>query len=628
MNTFRKNIIFFTALGVLVILTIWTNSIVSAWVSPTATPPASNASSPLNISGSAQTKSGSLRSSADMRAPIFYDQDNTSYYANPAGNSWLYRLYSYDVRADIFYDRNNTSYYVNPAGTSNFNTIRLGGVSHSSWPSGADNLGNHSATQDLDMNNHAIREVSVLRLNNGFELQQGGSNYARLGSWIDVGGVGIYSSTVNGAHWYPNTSSNYGSWQISGTRGGYSGINYANYVTLMMHSSYMGAYNDRDNEWLYYGTRNGPFYAMYNGATRLTTQSYGVSINGDIRATLFYDTNNTAYYVDPASTSRMSTVAAGRVYGYSDIRSPIFYDYNNTSYYANPASTSRFNALTVNGITLGGSYRSSWPSSGITSESDTLQSVTNRGKTTSQWIQSNSSMRAPIFYDSNNTSYYLNPHGSSRLNAVFTHAMYDLGNSSYYVNPAGASMMSDVRADIFYDRNNTYYRLDPHQLSRLNHLITIGAITAIGIVSGPKFIDVNNSSYYVDPASTSRLNYIITNTIYNYGHFTTGSYSISSDIRLKKDITKLDNSLEKILQLEGVSFKWKDSEIQGDKTNLGLIAQDVEKVYPELVITDEETGLKSVQYGNLIAPLIEAVKEQQKQIEELKLEIKLLKEDK
>ena len=97
-----------------------------------------------------------------------------------------------------------------------------------------------------------------------------------------------------------------------------------------------------------------------------------------------------------------------------------------------------------------------------------------------------------------------------------------------------------------------------------------------------------------------------------------------SDINLKKDIQVIPNALDKILQLEGVSFEWKDEE-KNSGINLGLIAQDVEKIFPELVSTNETTELKSVQYGNLVAPLVEAIKEQQKQIEELKQEIEILK---
>jgi len=98
----------------------------------------------------------------------------------------------------------------------------------------------------------------------------------------------------------------------------------------------------------------------------------------------------------------------------------------------------------------------------------------------------------------------------------------------------------------------------------------------------------------------------------------------ASDIRYKKDIIEIDDSLSKILQINGVEFKWRDEDYMDGKQNIGLIAQDVEKVFPEVVITNED-GYKSVEYDKLVAPLIEAIKEQQKEIEELKNEINSIK---
>ncbi|MCM7515663.1 tail fiber domain-containing protein [Enterobacter cloacae] len=85
-----------------------------------------------------------------------------------------------------------------------------------------------------------------------------------------------------------------------------------------------------------------------------------------------------------------------------------------------------------------------------------------------------------------------------------------------------------------------------------------------------------------------------------------------SDEKLKENIKPLDNSLERILKLKGVSYTWKESKTP----DVGLIAQDVEKVYPELVKT--EGGIRQVDYQKLVAPLIEAVREQQNEINALK----------
>ncbi|WP_299886158.1 tail fiber domain-containing protein [uncultured Lacinutrix sp.] len=95
----------------------------------------------------------------------------------------------------------------------------------------------------------------------------------------------------------------------------------------------------------------------------------------------------------------------------------------------------------------------------------------------------------------------------------------------------------------------------------------------------------------------------------------------SSDERWKKNIRTLPNVIENIKQMRGVSYFWKtedfpDQNFTSDK-QIGLIAQEVEKVYPELVKTNEE-GYKSMDYMSLTAVLLEAVKEQQNEIEDLK----------
>ena len=96
-------------------------------------------------------------------------------------------------------------------------------------------------------------------------------------------------------------------------------------------------------------------------------------------------------------------------------------------------------------------------------------------------------------------------------------------------------------------------------------------------------------------------------------------YFYASDRSFKTDIQPLENSLNRILNLQGVSFNWKNT----GEPSIGLIAQDVEKIFPEVVSGKE--GEKTIDYGKLVAPLIEALKEQQKEIEKLKAEIEELK---
>ena len=93
----------------------------------------------------------------------------------------------------------------------------------------------------------------------------------------------------------------------------------------------------------------------------------------------------------------------------------------------------------------------------------------------------------------------------------------------------------------------------------------------------------------------------------------------SSDERLKDNIELISNPIERVQALKGVTWNWNDNadELQQSLPNVGVIAQDVEKVLPQLV-TNRDNGYKGVDYAKLTGLLIEAVKDQQKQIDELK----------
>ena len=100
----------------------------------------------------------------------------------------------------------------------------------------------------------------------------------------------------------------------------------------------------------------------------------------------------------------------------------------------------------------------------------------------------------------------------------------------------------------------------------------------------------------------------------NIGNFTaTLSVTAYSDARLKTNVKTIENALEKTSKMRGVTFE------KNGVAGLGVIAQEVREVFPELVVeaADEDKTL-SVAYGNIVGVLIEAVKELKAEIEELK----------
>ncbi|HVU06542.1 MAG TPA: tail fiber domain-containing protein [Candidatus Paceibacterota bacterium] len=230
---------------------------------------------------------------------------------------------------------------------------------------------------------------------------------------------------------------------------------------------------------------------------------------------------------------------------------------------------------------------------------------------------------------------------------VYMPFFYDTDNSAYYVDPHSVSRFNDIRPNIIYDGNDTNYYLDMNGSSKIGYTlfpgganmqstlyITGGALWAQGGVTtyldgyvwvrGPAYGGQGDVQIDGDLSLGAHVASGGGGTIHLYGDgYYWGSWNNMSDQRLKKNIVPIADPIEKIEKLNGVAFDWKDS----GKHSVGVIAQDVEKVFPELVSTDDKTGYKAVQYQNLVAPLIEAVKAQQKEIEALKAEVEALKKD-
>ena len=97
-----------------------------------------------------------------------------------------------------------------------------------------------------------------------------------------------------------------------------------------------------------------------------------------------------------------------------------------------------------------------------------------------------------------------------------------------------------------------------------------------------------------------------------------GTVTANSDEKLKENVITIENALDKVLSLRGVEY----DRIDSGEHQIGVIAQEVEKIIPEVVYGDE---IKSVAYGNLVGLLIEAIKEQNEIITNLNKDIDELK---
>jgi hypothetical protein len=148
------------------------------------------------------------------------------------------------------------------------------------------------------------------------------------------------------------------------------------------------------------------------------------------------------------------------------------------------------------------------------------------------------------------------------------------------------------------------------------------AITSGGSLD-TSFVPESTNLYFTNARATSAITNATLSNVTVSGTITVSNVVASStvtapnlyaysDQRLKSNIIPIKNALEKVKALEGVYFTWKDN---GQKS-LGLIAQAVEKIEP-LAVGESPTGLKTVNYLSLIGLLVEAIKEQQEQIDSL-----------
>ena len=141
-------------------------------------------------------------------------------------------------------------------------------------------------------------------------------------------------------------------------------------------------------------------------------------------------------------------------------------------------------------------------------------------------------------------------------------------------------------------------------------------------VSGGRFIIKDNGNVGIGTNAPSQKLQV------NGNICATGTITNCSDIRYKQNISPIAHSLTAILSLNGLYYNWKKKEFPqmdfGDERQIGFSAQEVEKLFPEIVVTDAN-GYKSVDYGRITPILVEAVKEQQKQINAQQEQINELK---
>jgi hypothetical protein len=203
------------------------------------------------------------------------------------------------------------------------------------------------------------------------------------------------------------------------------------------------------------------------------------------------------------------------------------------------------------------------------------------------------------------TSIFFQNTGTS---VIYSSTTTNLPLQLYTTNPSSPAGMTFHRGGNYavnmgIDTDN-YFRIGGYSDGTFSRL----SLSPTGELYIPRALIVGNISPSVAPGSIHASNDIVA--------FST------SDKRLKDNITLISNPIEKIQKIGGYEFDWIPTEDihSYEGHDIGVIAQEIEEVLPELVQT-RDNGYKAVKYDKIVALLIEAIKDQQKQIEELKSKI-------
>jgi hypothetical protein len=557
----------------------------------------SNGSGHEFFSSGSSYSTGNMEANGSMRAPIFYDRNDTGYYGDFSSTSDN----AIRVRGGALHGPNLTwgayllvggdgrNNYIN---TSTASVCTTNGNLHLDSGSGSSTYINYYDGDTVYFGNGANSLVSSIN-NDGSHRAQIFYDYNNTAFYLDPNSTGISSNNAGGAV-FRNI-------QISS----------ASFTDTIQNVSSGG------NIWLNYG-HNGPVGLGYGGG--LTTAYTGLAVNGtssatgDMRAPIFYDSNDTGYYINPNSDARLYAL----VVGYNTSSAPGVFRVA-----AGHGDTSI--RLTAQGLGPGTSPTMQW----WVSEPNVSwewggfgYNVTNDGGSPGGFGRVNTSWgQAYMRFSTDGNWYFYNTNTSGTRTQSLT-----LGSGGQ------ATFGGDVRSPIYYDSNDTTYYLDPASGSLLNGVSTRNYLTAsncaLAVTGIAGQITLTTSTGFGGYFRATE-HIVIENTVGGYHVYVLDasgvgvvkysgaqSWSAYSDARIKNVHSALDNNLSKLENINPIYYSFNN--FADDKNRIGLIAQEVQEYFPELVNLDPKTDNLTLDYTGLIPVLLGAIKELKKEIDILK----------
>ena len=461
--------------------------------------------------------SGYAQSNGSLRAPIFYDSNDTGYYVDPNGTSrmekirfegtdeaielnsgnpyirWMengtdrfYIQWRGGYNAPLFRNQQGDSFDFMPDGTGGAVALRMKGADDDIW-----GYVYASDSQDIgfldDQGNWAIRhnrdDWTYFYINNSLRAYVDNGSFQHVSSIRspifydrnDTSYYGDFASTsimntvrvnrleIESSGRYIDTpTGNYGSIRVEGTSGGWAG--YAirdDWVFMSNGASTAGLYNDTNNEWAMLWYQNGAVETMYNGTWEERSRSGYMEARGSYRAPIFYDSNDTGYYANPNSTSRFRRLTITETLnGYLPDNFGRFRW--NTGYFNDGASTNNFiadlgqNEHLAQGFTA---HKVPWSYAGNSNVQTGIQTIEMAGASLATWHDGSyytTLVIRPTTGQGGGSVYIYNNQGSS----------YSPGWRQVWTSATDNFNYSSIRSPIFYDINNTGYYTDPASTSQ------------------------------------------------------------------------------------------------------------------------------------------------------------------
>lgn len=473
------------------------------------------------------------------------------------------QLTSTSVRAPIFYDSGDTTYYLDPAntGTSLLVAGKVGiGITSPLLKLQVDAAPGNPATTGTTQN-------GIFRISNSTDnaVLDFGMRAAGAGAWLQSTDETSLAANYplllnpNGANVGINNLSADTNLQVVGhvhvgnqtTFENTGGWNKTIYLDGTIHarmrilgSAYASGKNSATETSIWVDNSVAPYSGLTTNAGSFTINAGFTTLTNSVRSPIFYDSDDTNYYCDPNSVSRLSSL---RVYSAFDTAS--------SDVYAN-MRVMRNNA-TTDGMYIG------YGNSGSTAA---LTRIFGGGATTgelskySTYTLEPGSFRSPIFYDSDNTSYYIDAASTSVINAISIAGNSTFSTDSYLTFGPNSTWGSSIRiggngytatgtemASVVTTDGNLH--LDAAKSTNGIYLNWYGGTSGVffgngsagqaafvsssgnavfnGVVDATQFRDASNTAYYADPASTSNLYALTVNDTLTYGVVAAKSFSVS-----------------------------------------------------------------------------------------------------